>query len=57
MVRGGMDQNDVAQDTDRRRALVNVVMNIRVLWNAGNFLTNWNRLAPQEGLFSMKLAS
>jgi hypothetical protein len=26
----GIDWNDVAQDRDRRRALVNVVMNLRV---------------------------
>ena len=28
---GGMDWIDVAQDTDRWRALVNAVMNLRVL--------------------------
>jgi hypothetical protein len=27
---GGMDWIDLAQDRDRRRALVNVVMNLRV---------------------------
>jgi hypothetical protein len=30
-----------AQDMDRWRALVNTVMNPRVPWNAGNFLTSW----------------
>ena len=34
----GMDWIDLVQDRDRRRALVRVVMNIRVLQNAGNFL-------------------
>jgi hypothetical protein len=29
-VRWGMDKIDLAQDTDRCRALVNVVMNLRV---------------------------
>jgi hypothetical protein len=33
-----MDWIDVAQDRDRWRAVVNVVMNIQVPQNAGNFL-------------------
>jgi hypothetical protein len=36
----GMDWNNLAQDRDRCRAVVNVVMNIQVPSNAGNFLTN-----------------
>jgi hypothetical protein len=36
-----MDWIDVAQDRDRwRRAVVNVVMNLRVLGNSGSFLTS-----------------
>ena len=35
----GMDWNDVSQDRDRWRALVNAVMKLRVTLNAGNFLT------------------
>jgi len=37
---GGMDWIDLAQDAERRRALVNAVMNRWVLSNAGNFLTS-----------------
>ena len=38
--RWGMDWIDVAQDSDMWRALVNAVMNLRVPYNAGNFLTS-----------------
>jgi hypothetical protein len=36
---GSMDWIGLAQDRDRWRTLVNAVMNLRVTYNAGNFLT------------------
>ena len=37
---GDMDWIELAQDRGRWQALVNVVMNLRVPYNAGNFLTS-----------------
>jgi hypothetical protein len=34
---GAMDWNELAQDRDRWRALVNTAMNLRAPLNAGNF--------------------
>ena len=38
---GFMDWIGLAQDRDRWRTLVSAVMNLRVPWNAGNYLTSW----------------
>jgi hypothetical protein len=37
---GGMDWIGLAQDRDRRRVLVNAVINLHVPYNADNFLTS-----------------
>jgi hypothetical protein len=37
---GDMDWIDLAQDCNRRWALVNAAMNLRVPYNARNFLTS-----------------
>jgi hypothetical protein len=36
---------NLAQDGDKWRAVVNMVMNIGVVWNVGNFLTGWKSIS------------
>jgi hypothetical protein len=38
--REGVDRINVAQDMDKRRAVVNTTVNIRVPYNGSNFLTS-----------------
>jgi hypothetical protein len=37
---GDMDWFDLVQDVDRWRSLMNALINLRVPYNAGNFLTS-----------------
>jgi hypothetical protein len=47
-VEWGTDWIDIAQDTDRRQALANVVMNFWVPLNAGNFLSSLGHVSFSE---------
>ena len=51
-----MDWIVVAQDRDRRRALLNAVVYVWVAYKAGNFSAE-NLIARQDGLWSMESVS
>ena len=44
----------VVQDGGKGLAFVNTVMNLRILWIAGNFFASWSLLASKEKPFCMK---
>jgi hypothetical protein len=41
---GGMDWIHLAQDRDKWMAVMNAVMNLRIPYNAGEFLSGWRLL-------------
>jgi hypothetical protein len=51
---GVMNWIELVQYMDRWWALVNALLSLRVLYNAGNFMTNGNRLASEERLCSVE---
>ena len=40
-----VDWIDLAEDRDKRRAVVNTVMSLRLPWNVGSFSTSWGRVS------------
>jgi hypothetical protein len=51
---GGVNRTEVAQDRDKWRKLLNVVMNFQVLYNSGTFLTSCKPVNFSKGLCSME---
>ena len=55
IVSKGVDLINSAKDLDRWRAVVNTVMNLRVLENEENFVRTEELLAPENVLCSVEL--
>jgi hypothetical protein len=53
----GVNWINLAQDRDKRRAVVCKVLNFRVPQNPGNLFTNSGTNSSREGLFSMQFVS
>jgi hypothetical protein len=52
-----VDWIGLAQDRNRWRALVNSVLNLRVLWNAGKLSSGLTTMASRVVLSSLELVS
>jgi hypothetical protein len=54
---GGVDWMDLAQDKDKRRALINAVTNLRVPQNSGKLLSGYTSGVLSSRLSCIELVS
>jgi hypothetical protein len=54
---GGMDWNHLAQDRDQWKALVNMLMNLKVPYNVGKFLSSCTTGSSMELVSSGEVGS